>query len=112
MLRMGAITITVQDAPLVPQGVAGNLVRDWNDPVTITYNYCAFQPLSTTEYISDREFAETHWKCVVPGFVQVASPMRVLVAGVAYEVNGDPEFWYDLWGREHHTTFLVERWAG
>jgi|HubBroStandDraft_6_1064221.scaffolds.fasta_scaffold171308_3 hypothetical protein len=112
MLRFGSQTIQVLHAVLRPTGAAGRFQRDWSTATDTYYNYCGFQPLSTTEYIDDREFAETHWKCIFPGRAQVFAEDRVVWGGNTYEVDGDPEFWEDMWGRDHHTTILVKRWVG
>jgi hypothetical protein len=122
MLRMGRAVVTVVRAPLVAVGPGNRQERQWNSVgvLKVSYPFCAFQPLSTTEYIDDREFAETHWKAVAPGYIDVLSTDRVTCSLFAepdgslfvFEVSGDPEFWPDMDGRQHHTTFLAKRWVG
>lgn len=111
-MKLGGETLTRMRAPLLTTGAAGRRARDWSAAVSVAFTGCSFQPLSTTEYISDREFAATHWKAIVPGRADFVSTDRVEWLGDSYEVDGDAEYWDDMKGKSHHTTFLCKRWQG
>lgn len=122
MFRSGSETIVRIRSVLgwVPAGAPVRQERQWDTASQLQITGVAFMPLSTTEYIDDREFAETHWKCIVMGAADIQNTDRVqwltdpdpsLDAPSEWEVQGAPEFWNDMRGRQHHTTFLLKQWV-
>lgn len=111
-MRVGVEVVTRLRAPLAPTGPSGRLSRDWTRASSTVLKGCSFQPLSTTEFIDSREFAETHWKLILPGAADIVSSDRVIWLGSTYEVDGNAENWNDMKGTPQHTTVLVKRWTG
>lgn len=108
MVPLGYDTITIvhrSDGPPDDLGVA--TVTETQTVVT----GCSVQPLSTEEELSDVDRVVTRWRLFAPPDTVLTATDAVLVAGVLYEVDGDPQVW--TWaGTPHHLVCLLRRATG
>lgn len=84
-------TVAVQRAPLIADH--GSQVRDWTSPATHTIGGCSVQPGGGTEDQLNRDSVTTVWSVFAPLGADVLDTDRVVVGGVAYEVDGPVRPW-------------------
>lgn len=73
---------------------------------------CSFQPLSTNEQLSDVDQVTTRWKLYAPASAMLTATDAVIVDGLTYEVDGDPQTWPDQCGNPGYTEYLLRRATG
>lgn len=91
MIPFGTQTVTVQRPALVSDH--GTDVADWTAPVTHTLTGCSVQPAGGTEDPINRDSVTTLWTVYAPSTADVLDTDRVVVYGVAYEVDGPLRRW-------------------
>lgn len=79
-------------------------------PVEITG--CSVQPLSTAEQLSDVDQVTTRWKLYAPASAMLTVTDAVIVNGLTYEIDGDPQTWSDQCGMPSYTECLLRRATG
>jgi hypothetical protein len=73
---------------------------------------CVFQPLATSEQLSDVDQVTTRWRLMLPASVTLSATDAVIVDGLVYEIDGDPVLWSDQCGNPGYTSCLVRRATG
>ena len=113
-MKLGNETVTVLRAGLVRSAGGTGFVLDWAHATETSYSGCNVQPLTSTEQIQDRLFAESHLRILGPFALDVLSTDRVRreLTGVVYEADGDGQQLRDLHSRPHHAEVLVKIMTG
>ncbi len=113
MSHNGYAPLEVLRAPLV-KGAYGRTERDWTAAVVTSLTGWVGSA-STTEELENQDSTETRLQLNLPGGARVqpegtppASTDRVRVAGLVYEVSGDPKP-VPRRGRIHHYEAVVKR---
>lgn len=109
---LGSDQITVQNAPLIAGGRYGDEERDWSSAQSELVDRCSVQPFTAAEVTADREFTSTRLRLFCPPATDITANSRVLFAGTAYEVDGEPGHWRDLDGRPSHIEAVLVRMSG
>lgn len=83
-------------------------------PVETRYDVagCSVQPLTTAEQLSNVDQVVTRWRLFAPPNADLVVTDAVVVAGIQYEVDGDPQVWPDMGGRPHHLEAYLRRATG
>lgn len=98
-------------APAVP-GPDGVDLADWDGALVVAGYWGDFQPVRSVEdVVAQQRTKSTHW-ANLPGGVDVLETDRLRVAGVVYEVDGEPMRWPDGRGRAHHVEVYCYRIQG
>jgi hypothetical protein len=108
---IGADTITVRRAPLIADGRYGADRRDWATATAIVISGVSVQPFSAAEQTLDREYTATRLRLFAPPGTDLISTDRVEWRGVMYEVDGEPDRWFDE-GQADHIEAVITRMTG
>lgn len=90
--------------------------NDLGIPATVetqtTVDGCTVVPLTTQEEVSDVDQVVTRWRLFGPPDMAVTVTDAVIVNGLEYEVDGDPQVWPDFRGVPHHLECYLRRATG
>lgn len=98
---IGGETVIVRNAPLAAGGRYGNQQRDWANATEQTVRDADVQPLTGTEDTIDREYAATHVRLYAPASADIHTESRIDWRGTTYEVDGEPDRWFDGAALDH-----------
>lgn len=79
---------------------------------TFTIERCSVQPLSTVEQLSNVDQVTTRLHLYAPAGTPLTVTDAVIVDGVTYELDGDPQTWTDARGRPYYLDCLIRRATG
>lgn len=104
-------TVTVIRAPLVES--RGARVRDWGAASTHEITGCSAQPAGTGLATGEARLATTvRLTVLMPPGSDILKGDRVLVDGLTYDIDGEPQAWVSPTGRLSHIIVNLVDWRG
>lgn len=112
---LGRLTVTVcrASATAVTPNVYGNIP---SRPAKFTVSGCLFQPgqgnASVETVTNNQDRIVTRSVLFAPYGSDIQASDQLSIAGITYEVDGDPAPWLDGSGVPHHFECYLKRWEG
>lgn len=110
-MSLGDDAVTIQRASLTTDATFGRQYRDWTSPATVTITDVSVQPFAEAENAVDREYTATRMRLYAPSTTDIRAADRVVWRGATYEVDGEPQRWYDG-GQLDYVLAVIKRMAG